>query len=87
MPTAWQVLISSSTLPDNGINTAWDHLNNQQGGGQNYYITEEVIVDELTQGVSIEAQVPVISVEEILYSLTIEEVTVVVSNIETEGSI
>ncbi len=31
--TAWSVLVSNSTLPDNGVNTAWDHLNNQNGGG------------------------------------------------------
>lgn len=33
MPTAWEVLTSNSTLPVNGVNTAWDHLNNQSGGG------------------------------------------------------
>lgn len=45
MPSAWNVLVSNSTLPNNGVNTAWDHLNNQSGGGgggQPYpvYITE-----------------------------------------------
>lgn len=46
MATAWEVLTGNSSLPDNGVNTAWDHLNNQQGGGgpggQPYpvYITE-----------------------------------------------
>ena len=78
MPTAWQVLISSSTLPDNGINTAWDHLNNQQGGGSNYYINEEVFVDEILINASAEVEVPV---------LGIEEVGILVDSIEVEGAI
>lgn len=31
--SAWSVLVGNSTLPDNGINTSWLHLNNQDGGG------------------------------------------------------
>ena len=30
---AWAVLVSKSTLPVDGINTSWLHLNNQEGGG------------------------------------------------------
>lgn len=33
MATAWEILTGNSTLPDNGVNTAWLHLQNQQGGG------------------------------------------------------
>lgn len=31
--SAWSVLVGNSTLPDDGINTSWLHLNNQSGGG------------------------------------------------------
>ncbi len=31
--TAWEKLITSSTIPDNSINTAWDHQHNQDTGG------------------------------------------------------
>jgi hypothetical protein len=30
---AWQILVANSTLPEDGINTSWLHLNNQNGGG------------------------------------------------------
>lgn len=30
--TAWSVLVGNSTLPDNGVNTAWLHLQNQNAG-------------------------------------------------------
>ena len=31
--TTWDILVGNSTLPDNGVNTSWQHLNNQAGGG------------------------------------------------------
>lgn len=38
--TAWSVLVGNSTLPDNGVNTAWLHLQNQNAGsgGGNVYL-------------------------------------------------
>jgi len=33
MPSTWEILTVNSTLPVNGINTTWDHLNNQNGDG------------------------------------------------------
>lgn len=30
---AWTILTSNSTIPVNGVNTTWDHLNNQDGSG------------------------------------------------------
>lgn len=32
MATAWEILVSNSTLPEFG-HDAWEHLNNQEGGG------------------------------------------------------
>lgn len=64
MATAWEILTGNSTLPVNGVNTAWDHLNNQQGGGGGgapypVYITQtgaetvntaEAEIDAIAQG-------------------------------------
>ena len=33
MPTAWDILVLESSLPEAPGNTAWDHLNNIVGGG------------------------------------------------------
>lgn len=58
MPTTWNILVGNSTLPDNGINTSWLHLNNQQGGGggANVYLLgpASTSVDDATYSTSVE---------------------------------
>jgi len=44
MATAWEVLITNSTIPSG---TAWEHLNNQGGAGTGFYLIDglEVLMD------------------------------------------
>lgn len=38
--TTWEILVGNSTLPDNGVNTSYLHLLNQDGtgGGETIYL-------------------------------------------------
>ena len=95
MATAWAQLVLYSSIPDNGVNTAWDHLLAQEGGGVGspgagtliYYIGEEVIVDELLVNASIAVTVPITSIEAIGVDVSVaEEIGVYVDSIDIEGA-
>ena len=74
MATAWEILTGNSTLPV--LNTAWDHLNNQEGGGSgvdNYYQYIAVEAEMSDIEIVVEEQAIIILVEDPRIEIVAEE--------------
>lgn len=65
--TAWQILTANSTLPSG---TAWQHLNNQAGGG--VVVNDGIDVEVNTMNVEIELDVTVLEIEASDAPITVE---------------